>query len=72
MLKVDDQVKIMETGEIGYVEEVSESGERLKIRIPASEKWPFDHYVYVIKEKVHNVPKPKEKKSKPFDQEALL
>ena len=74
MPEVNDQVKIMETGEIGYVEEVSEGGERLRVRIPASEKWPFDHYVYVIKEKVHNVPKPKpkKKKSNPFDQEALL
>ena len=72
MLNKDDQVKIIETGEIGYVEEVSDGGERLKVRIPASEKWPFNHYVYVIKEKVHNVPKLKKKKPKPFDQEALL
>ena len=71
MPEVNDQVKIMETGEIGYVEGVSDGGERLKIRIPASEKWPFDHYVYVIKEKVHRVTESK-KKSKPFDQEALL
>jgi hypothetical protein len=51
MLEVNDPVKIMETGEIGYVEEISESGERLKIRIPATEKWPFNHYTYVIREK---------------------
>ena len=72
MLEINDPVKIIETGEIGYVEEVSDGGERLKVRIPASEKWPFNHYVYVIKEKVHNVPKLKKKKPKPFDQEALL
>jgi hypothetical protein len=43
MLEVNDPVKIMETGEIGYVEEISDEGDRLKVRIPASEKWPYPH-----------------------------
>lgn len=72
MPNINDQVKIMPTGDIGYVEEVSDGGDRLKVRIPATDKWPFDHYVYVDKEKVHNLGKSKKKKSNPFDQEALL
>jgi hypothetical protein len=64
MLEINDPVKIMETGEIGYVEEISESGERLKIRIPATETWPFNHYTYVIREKVHRVTKSKKEVAK--------
>jgi hypothetical protein len=59
MLEINDPVKIIETGEIGYVEEISESGERLKVRIPATERWPFNHYTYVTREKVHRATKSK-------------
>jgi hypothetical protein len=57
MPEVNDQVKIMETGEIGYVEEVSDGGERLKVRIPSSGSWPYPHHVYLDREKVRRASK---------------
>lgn len=52
MLKKDDKVKVVKTGEIGYVESMSESGERVTVRIPPSESWPFMHYVHIAREGV--------------------
>lgn len=57
MLKENDQVKIMRTGEIGYVERLFDGGERLMVRIPSSDGWPYPHHVYVTKENVHRVTK---------------
>lgn len=50
MLKVNDKVKIIKTGEVGYVEKFSGEGERVMVRIPSSEGWPFPHYIYTTKE----------------------
>jgi hypothetical protein len=50
VLKVNDKVKITKTGEVGYVEKLSDEGERITVRIPASEGWPFQHYVFISKE----------------------
>lgn len=55
MLKQNDKVKIIETGEIGYVERLSENGERVMVRIPPSDGWPYPHHVYLVKEKVHRL-----------------
>jgi hypothetical protein len=52
MLKCDDRVKIAETGEIGYVAQVMDGGERVMVRVPSSTSWPFPSYVYLDKEKV--------------------
>jgi hypothetical protein len=50
MLEVNDPVKIMETGEIGYVEEISDEGDRLKVRIPAHlVRWPLILHHTLIK-----------------------
>ena len=68
MLKVNDKVKIIKTGEIGYVDKVSVCGERLMVRIPASDDWPFPHHVYVAKDNVHHATdKPKKVKPTPLD-----
>jgi len=68
MLKENDKVKIIETGEIGYVERLSENGERVMVRIPSSDGWPYPHHVYAVREKVQHVSdKHKPKKSKPLD-----
>jgi len=50
VLKVNDKVKITKTGEVGYVEKLSDEGERITVRIPPSEGWPFQHYVFISKE----------------------
>ena len=52
MLKSEDKVKITETGEIGYVAQVMDGGERVMVRIPSSTAWPFPSYVYLDKEKI--------------------
>ena len=73
MLKKDDKAKVVKTGEIGYVESVSESGERVTVRIPPSESWPFMHYVHIAREGlVYLNDRPKSKsesksESKPLD-----
>jgi hypothetical protein len=59
MLKKDDKVKIMRTNEIGYVERLFDNGERLMVRIPSSNDWPYPHHVYVTRESVHLVAKGK-------------
>jgi hypothetical protein len=59
MFSVNDQVRIVDTGEIGYVERLLDSGERVMVRIPASDGWPFPHHVYAVKEKVQRVAKGK-------------
>ena len=71
MPKENDKVKIIRTGEVGYVERVFDRGERLMVRIPASDGWAFPHHVYVDKDNVHHVTdKPEPKKSKPLDWKA--
>jgi hypothetical protein len=66
VFKKDDKVKIIKTGEIGYVDRVSDCGERLMVRIPASDGWPFPHHVYVAKDNVHHAnDKTKPKKVRP-------
>ena len=68
MPKENDKVKIIKTGEVGYVERVFDRGERLMVRIPASDDWAFPHHVYVDKDNVHlATDKPEPKKSKPLD-----
>lgn len=57
MFRENDKVKIIKTGETGYVEKVLEQGERLMVRIPSSSEWPYPHHVYVVKENVHRVTK---------------
>ena len=68
MLKENDKVKIIKTGEIGYVDRVLDGGERVMVRIPASDNWPYPHHVYAVKENVQRTAdKPKSKKPKPLD-----
>ena len=42
----DTKVKIKSTGEIGYVVKVDEDG-FVCLRIPATNGWPFPHYVFL-------------------------
>lgn len=73
MLKVNDKVKIIKTGEVGYIDRLLDSGERLMVRIPASDDWAFPHHIYVDKDNVHRVTdKPEPKKPKPIDWRAPL
>ena len=67
MFRVNDKVKIIDTGEIGYVERLSEGGERVMVRIPSSDGWPYPHHVYAVREKVQKVGK-----GKSSSEEALL
>ena len=68
MLEKDNKVKVVKTGEIGYVENISDSGERVTVRIPPSKSWPFMHYVYIAREGlVYMNDKPKKVKPKPLD-----
>ena len=68
MPKENDKVKIIKTGEVGYVERVFDRGERLMVRIPASDDWAFPHHVYVDKDNVQLAnDKPEPRKSKQLD-----
>ena len=55
MLKANDKVKIIKTGEVGYIDRILDNGERLMVRIPASDDWAFPHHIYVDKDNVHRV-----------------
>ena len=55
MLKVNDKVKVIKTGEVGYIDRILDNGERLMVRIPPSDDWAFPHHVYVDKDNVHRV-----------------
>lgn len=52
MYRQNDKVKIIKTGEVGYVDRVLDDGERFMVRIPSSEGWPYPHHVYVVKENI--------------------
>jgi hypothetical protein len=73
VFKQNDRVKVIKTGEIGYVERVFDGGERVMVRIPASNGWPYPHHVYAVRENLHYAhEKPEPKKLKPLDWEAPL
>ena len=73
MFKQNDKVKVIKTGEIGYVERVFDGGERVMVRIPASDGWPYPHHVYAVKENLHHFnDKPKPKEPEPLNWEAPI
>ena len=52
MIRADDKVIVKETKDVGYVAKVLDGGDRLIVRVPPSDKWPFPHHICVHTEKV--------------------
>ena len=60
MFKQNDKVRIIKTGEIGYVERLFDNGERVMVRIPSSDGWPYPHHVYAVRENISRIGKSKD------------
>ena len=54
----DTKMKIKSTGEIGYVVKVDEDG-FVCLRIPATNGWPFPHYVFLPRNQIQIIKREK-------------
>ncbi len=54
-----DWVRLMGSGDIGIVEKCMDGGERLWVRIPSTDDWPFPRWAHALSEKVKRIRPPK-------------
>ena len=67
-----DWVVLLENGETGVVEKLLDDGERLWVRLPSKDNWPFPRHVHVPTEKVKRIKPPKPPAPEIVTEEALL
>ena len=67
----DTKVKIKSTGEIGYVVKVDEDG-FVCLRIPATNGWPFPHYVFLPRAQLQVVKRDKQEDLQDIEEAPFL
>lgn len=71
-INVGDWVLIQATGEKGVVEKMMDQGERLWVRVPSLNEWPFPRWVHISYEKTKRIRPPKPPKPEINTEDALL
>jgi len=53
MLRLDQRVRIKQTGQIGFISKIE--GDNVTVRIPSNTDWPYPSYIHTHKDLIKRV-----------------